>query len=353
MASRPGDPISSFVWPLLEDEEGKPVATTSSRTGRIKRAASQKHNRAIFEQLQLAATSLASHERSQGNQLRTLQRAVQFACVATHAHAQALAANGELDERPPALLAIAWNRQSDVALASERSVDRIYQRFERWLGERLGKRIAEGKALTSAEKTGEAITLNTTDGRTARSVLGRIGAATKPHAEPDREELETRVQHFLSVKRELGDAEPPEILGHCLVQCYLDEYESGGPRPFLQGLGRKAGLLYPHFQGRVKEKRVRPSIPMLDVIVRCCVDHGDSIAFDDFLARLWQRFGLIIGGRRSEEWDDVTYLEGKSIAVSIDELGANTDALIDELTVMGLARRYPDGVTFVGEGYVS
>jgi hypothetical protein len=120
----------------------------------------------------------------------------------------------------------------------------------------------------------------------------------------------------------------------------------------LQGLGRKAGLLYPHFQGRAKEKRVRPSIPMLDVIVRCCVDHGGVIEFDEFLERLWRRFGLIVGGRRSEEWDDVQYLEQNSIAVSIDELGANTDAFIDELALMGLARRYPDGVTFVGDGHV-
>jgi hypothetical protein len=85
--------------------------------------------------------------------------------------------------------------------------------------------------------------------------------------------------------------------------------------------------------------------------VRSCVEHGEPIAFDCFLERLWRRFGLIVGGRRSEEWDDVTYLEEHGFAVSIDELGANTDALIDELALMGLARRYPDGVTFVGDGY--
>jgi hypothetical protein len=73
MASKPGDPISALVWPLLEDEEGQEVGEKSSRTARIRRASSQKHNRAIFEELQTAAASLASHERTQGNQLRTLQ----------------------------------------------------------------------------------------------------------------------------------------------------------------------------------------------------------------------------------------------------------------------------------------
>jgi hypothetical protein len=339
------------VWPLLDDTEGKDVAPASSRVAVFKKAASQRHNRQIFQELQSAATCLATHERAQGNPIRTLQRAVHFACIATHAHAQALSSNGELNSRPPALLAIFGNRRSDVAIASERSIDHLYEQFERWLGTRLAKRISEGKPLTGADKNGERLTIETSDGRSARSLLHKIGAAKKPHNQPDQEELDTRVQYFLSVKRELGSAEPSEILGHCLVQCYLDEYESGGPRPFLQGLGRKSGLLYPHYQGRVKEKRVRPSVPMLDVVVRCCVDHGEAIAFDDFLERLWRRFGLIVGGRRSEDWDDVTYLEQHGIAVSIDELGANTNAFIDELALMGLARRYPDGVTFVGDGY--
>jgi hypothetical protein len=347
----PGDPISALAWPLLDDFDGRDTGSLSSRAGRFKRASSQKHNKAIFDALRTAAESLASHERQQGNRLRTLQRAVQFVCVATHAHAQALASDGALNERPPALVAIAGNRQSDVAIASERSVDQIYARFEQWLGDRLSGRIADGKSLTTADRHGEVLTLATTDGRTARSLLGGIGVAEKGHGLPGREELDVRVQHFLSIKRDFDEAEPAEVLGHCLVQCYLDEYESGGPRPFLQGLGRKSGLLYPHFQGRAKEKRVRPSVSMLDVITRACVEHGTAIEFNDFLERLWIRFGMIVGGRRSDDWDDVQYLEGHSLAVSIEELGLNTDGLIDQLELMGLARRYPDGVTFVGNGY--
>jgi hypothetical protein len=60
-------------------------------------------------------------------------------------------------------LSIAGNRRSDVAIASERSVDQIYSQFEHWLGERLGKRIADGKPLTSSDKGGEALTINTMD----------------------------------------------------------------------------------------------------------------------------------------------------------------------------------------------
>lgn len=352
-SDRPADPITALIWPLLVDSEGRKIDNSVKVTS-LKRVAAQRHNKQILEELRSAARCLASHERTHGNQLRTLQRAVHFVCLATHAHAQALASAGSLDERPPALMALAGNRKSDIAIASERSLDSIYSKFENWLGTRLGRRIGEGKPLNSVGRGGEKIEIESGDGRKARAVLSSIGIAKKPHGSPDNEDLNTRVQHFLSVKREYVDAEPAEIYGHCLVQCYLDEYESGGPRQFLLGLGRKAGLLYPHFQGGgAKEKRIRPSSAILDVLVRSCAPHGEPIEFNDFLERVWRRFGLVIGGRRSEDWDDVAYLEKHSLAVSIDELGANTDTLIRELVLMGLARSYPDGVTFVGNGHGS
>ena len=77
----------------------------------------------------------------------------------------------------------------------------------------------------------------------------------------------------------------------------------------------------------------------------------EALDLDAFLAVLWRRFGLMVGGRRSADWDDAARLEEAGIPVDIDELAANTEAFVDELVLMGLARRYPDGVTFVGDGY--
>jgi hypothetical protein len=273
---------------------------------------------------------------------------VHFACVATHVHAQALAGGGELDKRPPALLALAGHRRSDVGLASERSVDAIYVHFERWLGQRVAKRVSDGVPLSAGE---EPLEVTTTDGRTARSILGKIGVGSKPHDPPERDEVDTRYQTYATKLREIGPSDPALVMGHALVQCYAREYESGGPKSFLQALGRKVGLLYPHFQGRAREKRVRPSVPILDMLVRACVEHGHAVDLGEFLERLWGRFGLVVGGRRSQDWDDAAYLDQWGLPVEIDDLAANTEAFVDQLSLMGLARRYPDGVTFVGDGY--
>src|SRR5579859_3073403 len=270
---RPADPVTALVWPLLPDEgrDYKPAT-------RLTKAAKQRHNRQVFAAIKEASLTLATHERAQGNRLHTLHRAVHFSCVATHVHAQALAGGGDLERRPPALLAMGGQRRSDVALASERSVDAIYAALERWLADRLAERIASGDPIG---EDAPPMNLSTVDGWQVRAVLQRIRSAkTRAHDEPSKEEVDARAATFQAVRRDLGDDDPARVLAHTLVSCYAREYEAGGPRRFLQALGRKVGLLYPHFQGAVREKRIRPSVPVIDVFVRSCVAAGDAVPLE-------------------------------------------------------------------------
>ncbi len=340
---RPRDPLTALVWPLL-DMEGKEVKADSA----TEKVLSRKHNRACLARLQEAAADLATHEVAQGNRLRTLERVVHFVCVATQVHAQSLAAGGTLRDRIPALIALSGPRRSDLALASERSLDLVYEHFERWLAERAADRIRKGESLCDGEAPVE---FATADLRAARKSLQQVGSAKKPHGPPDDETLEARLADFETARRLYGKDDPAGLLGQALVASYLREYESGGPRAFLQGLGRKAGLLYPHFQGRARDKRVQPSVPILDMLVRACVPSGRALPLDDFLERLWDRFGLLVGGRRTEEWDDADVLAERGLPVDANSLVANTDELVSRLVGMGLAKRYPDNVTFVGDGH--
>lgn len=347
------DPVTALIWPLLIDRDGHvPRHTEDSQASRFERAAKQKHNRAIFAALREAADCLASHEAGHGNRLKTLQRAVLFACIATFAHGQAAAADGALDRRSPGLIAVAGNGRGDVALASERSVENIFHGLEHWLGKRLGDRIAAKRSLLGSTKmkTDEPqIDACSLDGRTVKALLRQFGVAKRGHGEPDAKTIEARYRRFVATRKEFGDAEPSSVLGHTLARCYFEESDSGGPREFLQALSCRVGLLYPHFQGRARAKRVRPSAPVLDVLVRACVPTREAVDLDEFLKRLWTRFGLLVGGRRSAEWDDVAVLEASGIPINIDQIAENTEAFVSEIEVMGLARRYPDGVTFVGE----
>lgn len=343
-SASPRDPITAAVWPLLDTE-----VKSTSRAQKATKALQRPHNQEVVRSLRLAARDLASHERVQGNRLRTLERVVHFVCVATQVHAQALAADGELQARMPLLVAMGGDLHRELVEAGEQSLQMMYEQFEEWLGKAVAERIRRGKAVDGAEGVIEADTL---DGRTVRRVLREIGVARKGHPEPDDDTLDLRMADFETARREFGRDDPALVLGHTLVRCYVREFSSGGPRPFLQGLESRTGLVYPHYQGRGM-RRIRPSTSILDMLVRSCVAVDELVPFEDFLCRLWERFGLVVGGRRSAAWDDAEILHERGVSIDPDALVGNTEALVQQLEGMGLARRYADNVTFVGDAHVA
>jgi hypothetical protein len=337
----PHDPLTAMAWPLL-DTAGREWR----RNPRARLALGRTYQRAFREQVESAARDLATHERAQGNRLRTLQRIVQFSCVAIHSHAQALGAGGALGDRVPALLAAAGVKGSPLAEASERSVDRICARFEAWLAQQVAGLIAAGKPLSGGDGPDVPDSL---DGRTVRSYLAGIGTASREHQAPDKDTLDDRMADFERYRKALEGAKVSDVLGHTLVAAHVREYASGGPRSFLQTLSRRVGLLFPPFQGRSREKRVHPSVPVLDMLVRACVPAGNMVPLATFLERLWLRFGLIVGGRSDDSWDDSSFLQSRGLAVDVSALEENMSALVDQLLLIGLARAHADNVTFVGD----
>ena len=87
------------------------------------------------------------------------------------------------------------------------------------------------------------------------------------------------------------------------------------------------------------------------MLVRACVPAGEFITLGGFLVKLWDRFGLIVGGRETDEWSDGEFLHKQDVKIDQSALLANTIDLVEQLVSVGLARRYPDNVTFVGDGH--
>jgi hypothetical protein len=340
---RPQDPITTLAWPLLADRDGYAVSE-AAHAGFLKRA----HNKEFMEQISAAADCLATHTINAKDPLRLVQRAVHFVCVATFVHAQALAGRGKLDRRPPTLLVSGAAKGSELAIASEKSLTCTLNGFQGWLVDELESRIAKGKPLVRDEAIDES---KLEDGRSIRAILRGIGTAKARHAPPSEKEVDERFQIFSTIRKQYRDQGGARVLAQALMEMYLQEYESGGPQSFLLTLGRKCGFLYPHFQGRSREKRAMPNARVLEMIVKACVPRGEALSFDAFLERLWKRFGCVVGGRLTEEWSDADVLAEHGIDVEIEVLAANTECFVDELVAMGLARRYPDGVTFVGDSY--
>ncbi|WP_430912160.1 hypothetical protein [Methylobacterium sp. sgz302541] len=344
---QPDDPVSTLVWPLL-DHRGRSVTVAAPPAMDSLAARAPDY----IAQLQAAAACLATHEANQGNRLRTLQRAVHFACVSTQSHVQALVAEGVLADRIPALLAVRSPTGSALTTASETTLTLLHDRFEDWLRDRLAARIAAGQPLHRGETIDLAVLRPSAAVERLDEVLRDIGPYGRGQGQLTDEVLKHRFEDLEEALR--LHPEPTEraaALAHAIWAAYRREYGSGGPRQYLLRIGRWSGLIYPHFQGP-GQKRVRPTVALLDMLVRSCVPCGESVPLEDFLERLWLRFGLIAGGRGDGQ-HDAALLRRHGVDLDANRLVENTEDLVDQLAALGLARRYADNVTFVGDGHAA
>ena len=343
-SEQPDDPISLLCWPLLSQE-------AVYLPGGSQRASPHENKQCkdFFQHLEKAAGDLADHERLHGNRLATLQRAVHFACLAVLAHAQALAAHGRLQERAPLLLVLDAPKGSRLATASEHSLDNYYQAFENWLTEKLADRLVKGQPIVFASGDNDKdmfLELPPQRKDSIRKFLKEILADGGD--ELTVQEMDDRMNLYELAVAKHGKENWSTVVAETVVQCYLSEYLSGGPRQFLAGIGRKVGLIYPHFQGRSKEKRVSPSVVILEALVKACTPAAGPIPFNAFATNLWERFGFVVGGHVGEKGNDVELLQQSGIEVGPTDLDDNCRVLIDRLAEIGLARRYPDNISYIG-----
>ncbi len=344
----PRDDISFLVWPLLS-QEPSPVKKDNFKIPIF----TKRQYQPFVKHLDCAAAQLAEHELKQGNRLATFRRAVEFTCLGLIAYVQAMSSNGKMDQRIPLLLAMDAAKGTRLANASEQTILKLIQEFEGWLASELATRLERGLPLTEGSDDKEKPpkqqppTPDHLHRGTVRAWLREF--TSKDGDRPDAETLAHRLEIYDEAKAVCGTEKTYDVLGETLVRCYIDEYESGGPSEFLRGLATRAGLFFPYGAGRSREKRVRASVHILDVIVKACTPVSGSIPFEAFLDRIWERFGLIAGGRVGTHPTDLELLQSIGIDISPTDLHENSLSLVDHLVDIGLARRYPDNVAYVGK----
>jgi hypothetical protein len=129
----------------------------------------------------------------------------------------------------------------------------------------------------------------------------------------------------------------------------------GLPWHALLSLGRRAGYLLPHSnhgQGGKEHKRYGANAEFAEIIVAATVAPGDPVEFDEFLHRLRESFGIVVG--RRADFDVIRrndlHPEGtlqKSVSVNENDLRANLIAFRDLIIDIGFAKSYADGRTIV------
>ena len=138
------------------------------------------------------------------------------------------------------------------------------------------------------------------------------------------------------------------ILGETMYDMLALE-ASSHPVNYLRALGTSAGILYPPDKLH-PNKRFVVSQDILEMLLRCCVMPNEVLSGSDIRERLWQRFGVIIGGSPFE----MDKLQTSSTLLQVDEdaLESNFSSFATTLESMDFAEVMADGILQIRLGGV-
>lgn len=113
------------------------------------------------------------------------------------------------------------------------------------------------------------------------------------------------------------------------------------PVNYLRRLGMEIGLLYPPTNFHI-DKRFALSEDMIEMLLRCCVLPNETLTATELRSRLWNRFGIIVGGGES----DISRLNemGSIVYADSDALQENFLSFANILQNMDFAEQLPDGI---------
>ena len=143
-----------------------------------------------------------------------------------------------------------------------------------------------------------------------------------------------------------NDADVYELFGETVYDMLaLDA--SSHPINFLKVLGTTSGILYPPDR-RHPNKRFVVSQDMLEMLLRSSVNPDEVLNGTELRERLWQYFGIIIGGNSN----DLSIIKDSGMILHIDEesLNKNFSNFALKLELMDFAEIMADGILQVRLG---
>lgn len=269
----------------------------------------------IEQRMRSAARDLERFElAARANPIAALQRIVLLASLTLFTHASTRAQERGGASPVPLLIDASDLPSSSVAEASTRLVAQVLRNAEQYM------------ALTLSQLIG---TARNFEGEPIESVVARA---------IDAEGSGPRVRDALT---DCGcDAQASDFE---VASSLLSLLEGRSLSGFVRSLGWRSGFFYPVEKN--PRKRVVPTDRTLEVLVLSTFDvTGRPLEFREFLDSLYERWGLVCGGRT----EDAVILERAGETVGSHELGENGDRFLSRLESIGLARRFADSVAVVG-----
>ena len=223
--------------------------------------------------------------------------------------------------------------QSSVARASEMSYTQMHKSINRFYAWGYAKQLEEAglnkKDLLKSETP--AYEQNKKLSKAGKEELDALWGLAKERAEKAKTDDEARL-----------------IFGETMYDMLALE-ASSHPVNCLKTLGTASSILYPPDKMH-PNKRFVLSQDLLEMLLRCCVEPGEILSGSEMRNRLWNRFGIIIGGSGFEM--DKLQKSGMILQVDEDSLENNFAAFADNLEAMDFAEIMADGILQIRLGGV-
>lgn len=325
------DPFTTLAWPLLQLAQPREESDSEELT---LRAAKSEHLFTLHEDalvsnsLRLLRDSydrLGRFERLAGSKLNSLRRLMLFGSFAIHVHVIGRWAEREPDApRPPILLDL-----FDGALVSVRDASRATLR-------------AAGDAIEGLVRSRFRDRISDELG-TADAAMGQFLGQSA--------DLERHRPMYENYRQ--GGSEPLDALTRVLVE---EAFEKAREHPIgaLVELGRRAGFLAPwHNQGRggKLQKRYCATAEFLEILIACTVEPDEPLEFPEFLDRLRELFGIVVGrpdddsSIRLNNLADIQF--GPVTSINEEDLRRNVEEMRRLVVESGYAKAYADGRTMI------
>lgn len=329
------DPWTTLALPMLElghvreDSPSLDVAERIAKSAHLFEGSNGELASPSLSRLRDAYDRLARFERNSGSKLNSLRRLMLFGCFVLHVHAISRWSERESHApRPPILLDLFDGTVVSVADASRATLRAAGDAIEGIIRCRFREYVVADFGITSKQ----------------------IDAAIAEHG------LNEDVVSLYRLYQE-GGTEPIDALTRALAEDAIDR-EREAPIGSLVELGRRAGFLAPWSnQGRGGKllKRYTATAEFLETLVAATVEPGDPAEFPEFLERLRDYFGLVVGRPEDDAIIRHTNLSDDEfwpaiVSINEEDLRRNVEEFRRLLVESGYAKAYADGRTMITTG---
>lgn len=269
----------------------------------------------------IAFGTLSRHLKAFPNKLVSLRSTVLLACFLLIRHMSCLEGyyTGISNAKPiPILLDFSQDRNEPIARASMMNYTLICQSVARFYAWAFGKHLSEEFSI---------------DELLAEAVPEYKGK------QADKEIWELAKDDIRTYRGIKSDEELYTIMGAAVYDMLALE-ASSNPVACMRQIGVRGGIFYPPVNTQ-PTKRFILQQDILEMLVRGAIDPGDTIDIQTLQNNMWDRYGIIIGGRHE---DEAILKEHGIYQADGNALKENCNRFVEFLRNLNFARLMADGV---------